>query len=227
MINFNANEIYSSLLLPQTYLNTALILTNYIFVKKIDWSKEFKKKEDYYYGKKYFEDIDNMFDPLYFNIKHWIELYCKTLLNLSKWSFDKKHSIKDNFCKLKCLCLELQTSWDIKIDIVEINKIEEIVKILSENDSQNTKNRYPNDSDFRITSPNWKKSKDKTFSDYDEYEWDLRLYKWKSRHECHEKHKTIIIELRDFFETILKEEYFEKKIKKRIKTPPKKNELKE
>lgn len=215
MITFKDDEIYCSLILPETYLNTALILANYIYVKQTDLSKSFNEtQENHFYWKKYYEDINLMFNPLLFTIKHWVELYCKSFLNLF-WKVDQEHDIKLLFCKFKCLCLELYNGWKIEINISYFDEIEEIIKILSNNDKNNIKNRYPNNLEYYIPK---KKSK-KFFSKPDDYKRETPIYTWWNLYECIEKHKETIITLWDFFEEIWKKPYFEQKIKEKIKHP--------
>ncbi len=209
---FNKNQIYSSLVMPNAYFNTALILIDYISKDSEDGEFGGRRPDIW---KKYDDDMKEMLNPLLYNLKHWIELSCKTFLNLWKNEFDKGHNIKFNFCKFKCLCLELNYNKEIElneIDLEEINKIETLISDLYNNDDKNDEYRYPNTKNFSIHRKTGKT-----------YEYSIKIpnlcNNWKTREnsiECIEKIKSMIIELWNFFENIWKKKYFEKKIKEKV-----------
>ncbi len=145
---FDKNKIYSSLIMPNAYFNAALILIDYISKGSGEY---WNKRPDIW--KKYDDPIHEILSPLLYNLKHWIELFCKTFLNLWKDWFDKWHNIKLNFCKFKCLCLDLNHNNQLELNETELAKIDNIeilINSLYNNDDKNDEHRYPNANTFLI-----------------------------------------------------------------------------
>ena len=234
--SFYKGTIYSSLVMPNAYFNTALILADYIENHSGPYWHN-----SHNYWKKYDDSITEMINPLLYNLKHWIELFCKTFINLWKDEFNDGHNIKDCFTEFKALCLDLSNKNKIQLNTTDLKKIEKIINRLYNKDPKNDIHRYPNTEEFLI----WRQSKKPSLEiknvDYIDIEreridlWGREerndfLYKnefsfkipnicnewseWEAEIDCAEKIKKIIIELRNFFENVWRQKYFEDKMSK-------------
>lgn len=151
---YTGDQIYTSLTLPNTYFNTARIIANYI--SKYDspyWSNCDSNWNRDDLCKHYDDPIHEMLNPLLYNLKHWIELFCKTFLNLWKGEFEQWHDICLNYCKFKNLCLTLHIDKKIVFENEELKRFDDIEKIISDlcsTDPKNEWNRYPDANSFLI-----------------------------------------------------------------------------
>ncbi len=228
MVNFDKEEIYSSCVLPHTYFHTAQILNEYILKNNnVYWSSNTTT-----HPQPYHDPIYEMFSPLLYNLKHWVELFCKCILNLWEWVFEPIHDTKELFSKVKILCMDLAEQWSITVNQSNLDEIERLVHTLFTGDVKNTEYRYPNRRSFLVTRRSQEKSsevqqKDATWMKIDTDNIPLNEfldYHWKYQIEilsltdnviCStEEVGCVIVSLWKFFDSIIMQEHFWEKIRK-------------
>ncbi len=140
-VKYKNAQNWEWLLLADSYFQTAFILSKYIESTGKDKLRSHLKEEFKELNNKLWTDSNPshfMLNPMYYNLKHWIELYIKMIISFGNWGFEKEHNIS--------------THWGTFAEIYKNKNLEAsrldnlgryIDKLFSDEDKSNTQTRFP------------------------------------------------------------------------------------